>query len=60
MVIVTYDVKPQLKTIHEAIKNKIFGQVIYPDYLQGGLKKRDYISNVKKHVGKKTLITEDK
>lgn len=56
---ITYDTRPQLKTIHEAIKNRIFGQVIYPDYLQGGLKKRDYISNTRKHVGKKTLITED-
>lgn len=56
---ITYDARPQLKVIHEKIKNNIFGKVNYPDYLQGGLKKRDYISNVKKHVSRKTLITED-
>lgn len=56
---ITYDVKPQLKEIHERVKNLIFGRVSYPDYLQGGLKKRDYISNVKKHVHRKAIITED-
>jgi hypothetical protein len=56
---VTYDARPQLKLIHEKIKNHIFGRVNYPNYLQGGLKNRDYISNVKKHVSRKTLVTED-
>lgn len=55
----TYDVKKQLKDIHEKIKTNIFQNVTYPKYLQGGIKGRDYISNTRIHAGRKFLITED-
>lgn len=55
----TYDVRPSLKCIHEKICQIFFRQVTYPDYLQGSIKNRDYLSNVKKHVNSKIVISED-
>ncbi|MCL1039529.1 reverse transcriptase family protein [Shewanella submarina] len=55
----TFDVAPGLKSIHAKICAIFFKRVNYPDYLQGSLKQRDYISDAKKHVGSKLLISED-
>ncbi|MCX8575045.1 MULTISPECIES: reverse transcriptase family protein [unclassified Gilliamella] len=55
----TYNVKKQLKLIHARISNKFLKKVYYPDYLQGSLKDKDFLTNIKNHLGKKILITED-
>lgn len=56
---ITYDVKPKLKRVHERINNTLLKQVSYPDYLQGSLKGRDYLSNTKQHIDKHIIISED-
>ncbi len=55
----TYDVKHELKHVHEKISNVLFRKVQYPDYLHGSLKGKDYLSNCKQHTGKKFIISED-
>ena len=55
----TYDVKPELKRIHERIKTKFFKAVDYPPFLHGSLKGKDYITNTKEHTNKKVIISED-
>lgn len=55
----TYDVKPELKHIHEKIKNTFFKKVIFPNYIQGGVKRKDYLSNCALHLNKKVVIKED-
>ena len=55
----TYDVKPELKSIHERIKQDVLKKVIYPSYLHGSLKGKDYISNTNEHTNKKIIISED-
>ena len=59
----TYRVDEKLKVILSKIVKEIFHNVFFPSYIQGSVKDkenpRDYISNAKKHSGKKTLITED-
>lgn len=55
----TYNVKKRLKIIHGRISNIFLKKVCYPDYLQGSLKNKDFLTNVKNHLGKKVLITED-
>jgi hypothetical protein len=59
----TYRVLKILSDIQESIKNNIFYNVEYPNYLQGGIKDfqnpRDYIQNVSKHLKNKIVIKED-
>lgn len=55
----TYDVKDELKVIHERISSALLKKVKYPDYLHGSLKGKDYLSNCKQHLGKKFIISED-
>ncbi|WP_323835360.1 reverse transcriptase family protein [Photorhabdus africana] len=55
----TYDVKTRLKKIHEKINTNILKRVKYPDYLQGSLKERDFLSDANKHTNKKIIIKED-
>lgn len=55
----TYDVKPELKQIHEKIKNSLLKKVNYPDYLQGGVKGKDYLSNCRIHTNKAVILKED-
>ena len=54
-----YSVQIPLKKIQTQIKVRILEKVRFPDYLQGGIKGRDYINNAKLHCGAKILITED-
>lgn len=54
-----YDATRQLKSLHEKINNTLLQQVEYPDYLHGGLKKRDYISDCSLHIRAKRAITQD-
>lgn len=55
----TYDVKPELKRIHEKICSHLLKKVDYPNYIQGGVKGRDYVSNCRIHANKKVVIKED-
>jgi hypothetical protein len=55
----TYDARPELKSIHERIKQQLLKRVVYPSYLHGSLKGKDYISNTKEHTNKKIIISED-
>jgi Reverse transcriptase (RNA-dependent DNA polymerase) len=59
----TSDAKPQLKKVHERIKNRLLKQVEYPQYLLGGIADsmmpRDYKRHAAIHSGKKIVISED-
>ncbi|WGE42119.1 reverse transcriptase family protein [Actinobacillus equuli] len=55
----TFDVKPSLKKIHKKIKRIFLEKVIYPDYLQGSLKGKDYIKDAEIHLNSQNIITED-
>lgn len=55
----TYDVKDRLKCIHAKLVSQFFHKIDYPVYLQGGIKKRDYLSNTSLHTDKSIIITED-
>lgn len=58
------DPKHELKKIQKRINSRIFEKVIFPAYLQGGIKasegvKRDYVENANIHGRSKTLINLD-
>ena len=55
----TFDAHGPLKALHKQLKNRIFSRVYFPDYLQGSLKGRDYVSNADLHKNKQILICED-
>lgn len=55
----TFDAHGPLKALHRKLKNRIFSRVYFPDYLQGSLKGRDYVSNADLHKNKQILICED-
>lgn len=48
-----------LKLVQQRINRRIFANVIYPDYLFGGIADRDYYKNAKSHSGAKVLIALD-
>lgn len=58
-----YEPKYELKKIQKRINSRIFEKVIFPSYLQGGIKDadnpRDYIENSKFHAGSRFLIGLD-
>jgi RNA-directed DNA polymerase len=49
----------RLKEIQRQIKNKILKEFIFPNFVQGGVSKRDNISNAIKHQGKKFHFMTD-
>ena len=55
----TFDAMGQLKLVHRRIKEVIFANVYFPNYLQGSLKGRDYVTNAELHTNKQLLICED-
>lgn len=55
----TYDAKPSLKVLHGKVCEAFLKRVKYPEYLQGSIKRRDYLTDASKHVGSKVLISED-
>lgn len=55
----TYDAYTSLKTVHRRIKNHIFDHVVYPPYLTGSLKGRDYKVNASLHTQAKIVISDD-
>lgn len=48
-----------LKEVHKRLKLNIFSKVDFPEYLQGSLKGRDYVTNASLHKDKQILICED-
>ncbi|MCG8148804.1 reverse transcriptase family protein [Moraxella sp. PS-22] len=55
----TYDVRDRLKTIHAKIVKNFLRIIDYPDYIQGGVPHRDYLSNTAMHTAKQVVISED-
>lgn len=55
----TFDAKPLLKDIQRRIKTEILDRVVFPDYLTGSIKGRDYKSNAELHKGAAIVIAED-
>jgi hypothetical protein len=55
----THDVQHDLKRIHEKICHSLLKKVDYPDYIQGSVKGKDYLSNCQAHTNKKIVIKED-
>ena len=51
--------KAGLKAIQKKINKEIFEGINYPDYLHGGLKERDYVTNVGMHAKAKSIIGLD-
>ncbi|GGI77498.1 reverse transcriptase [Shewanella hanedai] len=56
---VTYDAYKVLKAIHRKLQHQIFKKVIYPQYMQGSISGRSYITNVRYHTKCKIVICED-
>lgn len=54
-----FDATGQLKGLHEKINATLLRRVEYPDYLQGGLREKDYISDCALHIKAKNAITQD-
>lgn len=57
-----FEPKYELKKIQKRINSRIFEEVEFPAYLQGGIKaenKRDYVENAKIHANAETLISLD-
>ena len=55
----TFDAMGPLKEIHKRLKLNIFSKVDFPEYLQGSLKGRDFVTNASLHKEKQILICED-
>lgn len=55
----TFDAMGPLKEVHQRLKLNVFSGVDFPEYLQGSLKGRDYVTNASLHKGKQILICED-
>lgn len=60
---VTYSLKKELKIIQKRINKNIFQNVVYPIYLQGSIKDkqfpRTYHSDARIHAGANIIISED-
>ncbi|MFA5818750.1 MAG: reverse transcriptase family protein [Bacteroidales bacterium] len=56
---VLYPSKGKLKIIQSQIKNNILSKIQFPWYVQGGVKKRDNITNASLHMGKKYKFMTD-
>lgn len=54
-----FDALEPLKEIQKRIKNNLFSKVVFPNYLTGSIKGRDYETNASLHVGAKITICED-
>ncbi|WP_076879682.1 reverse transcriptase family protein [Bordetella sp. H567] len=48
-----------LKTIQKRINRQIFDNVIYPSYLFGGVREKDYVRNTSEHGGCNALVALD-
>lgn len=59
----THDARPQLKAIHETIKNRLLQTVDFPPYLLGGIKDKNYPrtpdAHARIHAARGIIISED-
>lgn len=59
----THDAQPELKEIHEKIKNRLLRNVRFPRYLLGGIADPDYPrtpeAHARLHASSKIIISED-
>ncbi len=59
----TYDAFPALKSVQQRIKVRLLEKVMYPLYLQGGIRDRenprDYARNAGIHAGRACVVNED-
>ncbi|HZK92810.1 MAG TPA: reverse transcriptase family protein [Prolixibacteraceae bacterium] len=56
---ILYPSTGRLKIIQSQIKNKILSTIVFPWYVQGGVKKKDNITNASLHLGKKYKFMTD-
>lgn len=56
---ITYDAFPALKNVHRRIKSEILDSVIFPRYIIGCIKGKDYKANAEIHEGAAIVIAED-
>ncbi|MCF1267339.1 reverse transcriptase family protein [Morganella morganii] len=54
-----FEPKKTLKQIQKKLNKEIFEGITYPNYLHGGIKNKDYITNAKVHSGAKSIISLD-
>jgi hypothetical protein len=54
-----FDALDPLKEVHRRLKKELFSKVVFPQYLTGSLKGRDYRVNALLHTGAKIVICED-
>lgn len=54
-----FDALEPLKEVHRRLKKEVFSKVVFPKYLTGSLKGRDYRVNALLHVRSKIVICED-
>ncbi len=55
----TFDARGLLKVVHGRIKTGILENVIFPGYITGSTKGKDYKENARLHSGKYIIICED-
>ncbi len=51
--------KGKLKQIQKKLEFKIFKKIKFPEYVQGGIKKKSGVTNAKIHLGKKFKFLTD-
>lgn len=56
---ITYPSVGLLKTVQKRIKKNILDGIKLPDYIQGGVRKRDNVTNAKIHLGKHYKFVTD-
>lgn len=54
-----YPSREPLKSVQRRVNKRILSQVDLPEYVQGGVKRRDNISNARKHQGKRYHFITD-
>lgn len=54
-----WDAAPPLKLIHQRIKEKLLTRVVFPRYIQGGVRGCSQMSNARIHAQARVLISDD-
>lgn len=54
-----YDTRKPLKPLLRRVNKVFFERVLFPQYLTGSIKGRDFVANVEIHAGAKITISED-
>jgi hypothetical protein len=56
---ICFNAFPLLKDVQGRIKGRILRQVCYPNYLTGGVPRRDYFENARMHTAPRVMVNED-